>query len=75
MFHFKGQELQFADLFDGQIFEPAKRNSLLPLNVMSDIIKFQPCGESLTQLLAIIPIPLEEAAEDRQYFTFEDPTY
>ncbi len=42
---------------------------------MSDIIKFQPCGHSLNQLLAIIPIPPDEEAEDRQYFTFEFPTY
>ena len=42
---------------------------------MSDIIKFQPFGESLTQLLAIIPILPDEEAEDRQYFTFEYPTY
>ena len=75
IFHFKGKELQCADLFDGQIIEPPKRKSLLPLHVMCDIIKFQPCGQSLNQLLAIIPIPPDEEAEGRQYFSFEFPTY
>ena len=42
---------------------------------MADIIKFQPCGQSLNQLLAIIPIPQDEEAEDMQYCSFEYPTY
>ena len=75
LFQFKGNQLMAADLFHGQLIEPPKRKSLLPLHVMSDIIKFQPCGQSLNQLLAIIPIPPDEEAEGRQYFSFEFPTY